>query len=409
MQYRKEISSIVAILLLIASPLIIRAQQPAPSDNQQVVAIATRRPLAAVLPDKLAGVKATSDIKQYSGDDIAQLIADKAAIYQEYTVERAASRQYGSTRVDVFETQTPLAAFGLLTYTTGASGSKPTAEAIGSGGARVDGSLVFWKDNYFVRLTQPGAGLARAVAETIIPVDPPTRPRLLDDLPQQAIIAGSQRYFLGPESLNAYVERSRDMFGFEGAAEAVMAEYHTGTREHKDAAKSPNNLSAHSPQPAPMKLVIIEYKTPQFAFDAIERATNYVNSLSETEQSRIIVKREGNFVVEAMSFQDRDATQALVDSIKYPYSVKWLHDPRRPPRDPFRMQKAAQMLVSTFGLLGLLLLVVFVGGAIFGTTIFLKRRKRQQEVFSDAGGMLRLELDPFEATLLGLPPKRDEG
>src|ERR1044071_8769036 len=145
MQHRKEISSIVAILLLIASPLIIKAQQPAPSDNQQVVAVATRRPLAELLPDRLAGLKATSDIKQYSGDDLAQLIADKATVYQEYTVGRAASRQYGSTRVDVFETQTPLAAFGLLTYTTGASGSKPPTESIGSGGARVGGALVFWK------------------------------------------------------------------------------------------------------------------------------------------------------------------------------------------------------------------------------------------------------------------------
>src|SRR6185295_18461108 len=102
------------------------------------------------------------------------------------------------------------------------------------------------------------AGLARAVAETIIPVDPPARPRLLDDLPQQKIIAGSQHYFLGPESLNVYVELGRDMFGFEGAAEAVMAEYHTGTQEHKDATKSPHNSSVSASQPAPMKLVIIE-------------------------------------------------------------------------------------------------------------------------------------------------------
>lgn len=407
MQYRKEILSVAAILLLSASPLIVRAQQPAPSDNQQVVAVVTRRPLAEILPDKLAGLKATGDIKQFSGDDLVQLIAEKATIYREYTVERAASRQYGPTRVDVFETQTPFAAFGLLTYTAGTNGSRHAAEEIGSGGARVDGALVFWKENYFVRLTNANAELARAVAQTIIPVDQPARPRLLDDLPQQTIIAGSQRYFLGPESLNAYVERGRDMFGFEGNAEAVMAEYHTGTPEHKDAAKSPNNSSVHSSQPSPMKLVIVEYKTPQFAYDAIARANSYVNSLGETEQSRVIVKREGNYIVEAVNVQDREAAQALVDSIKYPYSVQWLHDPRRPPRDPFRMQKAADMLISTFSLLGLLLGTVFVGGAVFGTTIFLRRRKRQQEVFSDAGGMLRLDLDPFESTLLGLPPKRE--
>jgi hypothetical protein len=66
------------------------------------------------------------------------------------------------------------------------------------------------------------------------------------------------------------------------------------------------------------------------------------------------------------------------------------------------------MLVSTFGLLGVILLSVLVGGSIFGTTIFLKRRRQQREIFSDAGGMLRLELDPIEGTILGLPPKRSE-
>jgi len=66
------------------------------------------------------------------------------------------------------------------------------------------------------------------------------------------------------------------------------------------------------------------------------------------------------------------------------------------------------VLLSTFGLLGLILLTVLTGGAVFGTTIFLKRRKRQREVFSDAGGMLRLDIDQFEHAMLGLPPKRSE-
>jgi hypothetical protein len=72
------------------------------------------------------------------------------------------------------------------------------------------------------------------------------------------------------------------------------------------------------------------------------------------------------------------------------------------------VEKAAQMLISTFGLLGLILLTVAVGGAAFGTTIFLKRRKQQRQSFSDAGGMLRLDLDPFDSVILGLPPKRTE-
>ena len=156
-----------------------------------------------------------------------------------------------------------------------------------------------------------------------------------------------------------------------------------------------------------MKLVIIEYHTPQFAYDAINRANEFINSLPEAEQQRVIIKREGNYIVEAVNFTDRSAAQAIVDAVQYPYGVQWLHHPSLPSPDPFRAQKAAQMLLSTFSLLGLLLGSVLVAGIIVGTTMFLKRRKRMLAAFSDGGQMLRLELDPFEETILGLPPKRD--
>ncbi|HVG19530.1 MAG TPA: DUF6599 family protein, partial [Blastocatellia bacterium] len=305
------------------------------------------------------------------------------------------------------------------------------------GGARIDGGLVFWKDNYFVRVVNADqqkiraqgaahAPLARAVAEGIGPKSAgAARPPLLESLPAGSSIAGSQRYFLGPESLNAYVERGREMFGFAGDAEAVMAEYlsegaQDGARGDSVAgvssvaAESARGQSAQGVRPPaqgqrpPLKLVIVEYHTPQFAYDAMARVNDYIATLPEDERGRIIVKREGNYIVEAMNVQERDAAQALVEAVKYPYGVKWLRDPRLPSNDPFRMQKAAQMLLSTFTLLGLLLFTVLLGGGAVGTAIFLKRRKQQQEIFSNAGGMLRLDLDPFEATILGLPPKRSE-
>jgi hypothetical protein len=178
-----------------------------------------------------------------------------------------------------------------------------------------------------------------------------------------------------------------------------MAEY-----QKDDAGEGARVFAPESPPP--LKLVIVEYHTPQFAYDAMARISDYVATLPEGEQNRIIVKREGNYIVQAVNAQDRDFAQGLVEAVKYPYGVKWLRDPRLPSNDPFRIQKAAQMLLSTFTLIGLLMLTVLVGGGIVGTMIFLKRRKQQQEIFSNAGGMLRLDLDPFEATLLGLPPKR---
>ena len=404
MRDRKIFSFVLAILLPLAIPFVIKAQQASQGETAQpVTAVATARALAEFLPDRLAAMKATSAVKEYAGDNLAELVADKAAVYQEYLVRRAVSRQYGETRVDVFETENPYAAFGLFTYHSGPRSDKAVPEEIGYGGARTNAGLVFWKENYFVRLMNANqqtiraaataqsapaqASLARVISDEIVLKNAEVaRPALIENLPAGSTASNSVRYFLGPESLNAYVEHGREMFGFAGDAEAVMAEYGAAV--------------------SPVKLVIVEYHTPQFAYDAMARVNEYLATLSEQEQNRIIVKREGNYIVEATGFENRDAAQALVDAVKYPYGVKWLRDPRLPSNDPFRVQKAAQMLLSTFTLLGLLLLSVTIGGSILGTSIFLKRRKQQQEIFSNAGGMLRLEIDPFEARILGLPPKR---
>src|ERR1051325_7631716 len=115
MQQRKGFLSIAAMACLLASPFSIRAQQPAAAGNQQVIAVATERPLTELLPDKLAGLKATGDVRQVNAETLAELVGDEATIYREYYVTRAASRQYGAARVDVFASMHPFGAFGLLT------------------------------------------------------------------------------------------------------------------------------------------------------------------------------------------------------------------------------------------------------------------------------------------------------
>jgi hypothetical protein len=428
---RRILSFIAAISLTLAISFVIKAQ---PTESVRpaspVTAVAATRSIAELLPDKIAGMKATSAVKEYAGDNLAELVADKGAVYQEYLVARAASRKYAETRVDIFETENQFAAFGLFTYSFG----KNVSEEIGSGRAMVEGGLVFWKGNYFVRVMNANSqmvrargavndSLARAISDEINLKNAPARPALLESLPAGSILPHSERYFLGPDSLNAYVERGREMFGFAGDAEAVMAEYDaaapvtepggtesrgTESRGTEPSISARARLSRSKEPRALLKLVIVEYHTPQFASDAFARVNDYIATLPEPEQSRIIVKREGNYIVEVNNFENREAAQALLNAVKYPYGVKWLRDPRLPSNDPFRIQKAAQMLLSTFVLLGLILLTVVVGGGIVGTSIFLKRRKQQQEVFSNAGGMLRLELDPFETTLLGLPPKSSD-
>lgn len=430
MHSKKQISILAAIILMaplagIARQAQPQAQQPAQQAGAQqagsqdrqkggaeVVPLASTSQLVSLLPDSLAGLRATTELKQVGRDNVSDLVEDKAQFYREYSVTSAVSREYGRVRVDVFETQHQLAAFGLFTFNAGAGKENSVEVDVGSGGSRFNGELVFFKGRFFVRISDSGQNItrggrpayeaiARALADEITPANiPVTRAALLDSLPASAMVASSQRYFLGPESLNSYVEHARDMFDFAGDAEAVAAQY------NQPGGNAPAGSAAGlSPM---LKIAIVEYHTPQFATDAMTRATGYLSSLSENEQQQIILKRVGNYVVEAVNVRDRAMAESLVNSVQYPYTVKWLRNPLWPTNDPFRVQKAAQMLVSTFGLLGLILGTVLVVGGVFGTTIFLKRRKRQQEVFSDAGGMLRLDIDQLETAMLGLPPARND-
>lgn len=412
------------VLLILLTPLAINGQQPTAA-SPQVVAVAPAHPLSGLLPGRIAGYAATSEITPIEDDKLGDVVSDQANAFREYRVQAAASRDYGNLRVDVFQTRNQSAAFGLFTYV---SGRKAEAEeSIGSGGAWLADAAVFWKSSYFVRVaaSEPGrtrrgaaVALARAVANAIDSRgEAVLRPALLESLPALQMIPGSERYFLGPESLGAYVERGGEMFVFPGDAEAVLAEYNQdapGERLVQDvgipAADNLDDSSSAgiSESQTPLKLIIVEYHTPQFATDAFINLSRFDESLPDEERNQMLVHREGNYIVKAVNVRNRELAQTLINSIQYPYTVKWLRNPLWPTNDPFRMEKTAQMLVSTFGLLGLILLTVLLVGSAFGATIFLKRRKRQQEVFSDAGGMLRLEIDPFESTLLGLPPKRSE-
>jgi hypothetical protein len=411
----KKQSSLIAALLMFAFSLAAAAQQPSNGDNSttrsQVVPLARSGQLVSLLPDSLASLRATGELKQVASENLAELVGDKAQFYREYRVTAAVSREYGRARIDVFETQHQLAAFGLFSFNSGSDQQNAVMEDIGSGGSKLDSELVFFKGRFFVRISDPTRSgrrdfetLARAVAAEITPANTAiTRAALLDSLPPNSI-AGTQRYFLGPESLNAYVQHARDLFDFNGDTEAVTAEYEQAHAQSSDQKSAPST----SKTTGSLKIAIVEYHTPQFATDAMTRATEYLSSLPENEQQQIIIKRVGNFIVEAADVRDRSFAESLVNSVEYPYAVKWLRNPLWPTNDPFRAQKAAQMLLSTFGLLGLILMTVLGVGIVFGTTIFLKRRKRQQQVFSDAGGMLRLDIDQLETAMLGLPPAREE-
>jgi hypothetical protein len=158
-----------------------------------------------------------------------------------------------------------------------------------------------------------------------------------------------------------------------------------------------------------MNLLIIDCYTPQLAADNYARLKKYIESLSAEEKSRRMIKRPGNYVVQAVNVRDRKTAQAIVDQIKYAPRVYWEGDrfnsipyEFRPP-DPLALEEARRtgaFLLTTFYIIGLMITGSVLLGVIAGGSFFYWRRYRRRQLgfenaFSDAGGTIRLNLDDF--------------
>lgn len=143
------------------------------------------------------------------------------------------------------------------------------------------------------------------------------------------------------------------------------------------------------------KLVIIEFTTPQGSVDTDNRVNQF---LAEAGQNPpFVYRRIGNYNAFVFDAPDAVAANALLDEVKYEKLIQWLG------ADPFILRRAERAFIndtSDLFIATLLMIVIGIGSAILlGLAIgFIYFRLREQkrstmEAFSDAGGMIRLNLD----------------
>jgi hypothetical protein len=115
-----------------------------------------------------------------------------------------------------------------------------------------------------------------------------------------------------------------------------------------------------------------------------------------------LYRREGNYAVFVFDAPDAAAAERLASGVKYEKDVRWLG------RNPHERGIAVRHYTAVMG--GTIMSVIIttglaivaclaVGGAV-GGIIFLRRRARlsEDEVYTDAGGMLRLNLEDMNTT-----------
>jgi len=169
-----------------------------------------------------------------------------------------------------------------------------------------------------------------------------------------------------------------------------------------DAVQSVGNADAVLATYGPSKVLILEFNTPQLATDNDKRIIARIQELWKLGQpAPTAYRRVGNYSVFVFDAPDEQTAKELIDQVKYEQVVQWLGE------NPNILKDAEKRYVNTtLGVLVTVLkasgyaLITCVGlGGLIGGLLFTYRRSQQKAVtaYSDAGGMLRLNLDELTA------------
>jgi hypothetical protein len=324
-------------------------------------------------------------------------------------IDAAASRVYVAPSgeryiITVFRARTDSEAYSLLTFERWNSQGRPDfsikkVKGVGTDADAYPGRIVFFKGAILGFINGKGsindllpgqpvmpedgsefATLARKFAESL-DAGSGEIPPLVKHLPDWETAEARALYVLTQPGLAQAVpnQPALDAVSFDGGTEAVVATYDGGGR-----------------------LVIVEYATPQIASDADARIKTRIAALpGEGKPAPSAYRRVGNYAVFVFDAPDERAAAGLIDKVKYEKDVRWLGD------NPYAVERAnrawlnmsTSVIVNTVKAAGLAIVLCLAIGGIFGGWIFTRRRAQaaHSEKFSDAGGMVRLNIDEISA------------
>jgi hypothetical protein len=271
-------------------------------------------------------------------------------------------------------------AYELLSLFAAAAGARITPD-YGTAGFARDNEIMFFKGPHLVRVRNlkgtDAASLAAVAREFGGTLDK-----------GEADIPALVKHLPNPEEAQknaVFLHNFRDLNTL-GMQQGVLTAI--DTQGNADAA-----LATYGPS----KLLIVEFNTPQLAKDNDERVIARVHELWKLgEPAPTAYRRVGNYSVMVFDAPDQQSANQLIDQIKYEQVVQWLGE------NPNILRQAEQHYVdTTLGVLvavvkasGYALLACLGLGALAGALLFTRRRAQaSQAAFSDAGGMLRLNLD----------------
>jgi hypothetical protein len=291
-----------------------------------LVALSAALAHAAIFPDQIGAFK-KGPPETVSAPDLD--------LYDEYGIQATEQADYTSPDKKFLATawrfHDATGAMAMFEYRLppGATPSKVTKLAVSTS----DG-VIFAYGNYLFQFTGavPGEAELNQIYGQLPLFENSPLPLLVDALPPSGLIPNSERYILGPVSLQRFEPRiAPSLAAFHLGAEGQLGQYQTPKGK--------------------LTLAIFEYPTPNIARERFEEFQKIPGA---------VAKRVGSLVAITVRPPDADAAERVLAQVRYTANITMNESP------PVNPKQVGGMLMSIIALAGLILGLCLVAGIGFG-------------------------------------------
>jgi hypothetical protein len=314
----------------------------------------------------------------YDGDHIGSMLAhQRAAARQEYGFLLGEEGTYSLGRdalqVTLYRMKDPSGAYGLYSYLRAPDMARPgpNDHSVMSRGEALMllGNLVL--DIHGSDVTKNAGDLNALVSAVSSKAQQGPLPTLTEHLPTKGFIDRSDKYILGPVTLNQFFPVSQnDWLGFSTGAEAEVARYHVDGRE--------------------LNLLIADFPTPQTAQKKLnELQTVYHVNAADADQNGSAVFGKRSITLLAIVFGARTQAEAdkLLNQVQSGAEVTW-----NEPTFQFKEPPITTMIVGAIIGTGIICCFALISGIAFGGFRIVVKRLWPDKVFDRSSTMQVLQL-----------------